>query len=216
MAFTPKTWVDGPGGGTPLSAAALIDLETRLAANPNTVGYQVGLASGRYGVAGSRVWTGPGATTQNLLLFAPVTFLAARTVTGLGTRVWTAGSTGAVMRLGLYDVASDGRPGALLVDTGSVSATAAGNIFGTVSYAVSTGRRYYVAFVSQGGPTTAPQFLASSNTAPMMGEHFTTSELSSTIIHGGYGITGVTGALTSDASSAAIAGELPPRIYVGS
>ena len=30
MPFTPKTWQNGSGGGTPLSAAALIDLETRL------------------------------------------------------------------------------------------------------------------------------------------------------------------------------------------
>jgi hypothetical protein len=32
MPFTPKPWVDSPSTATPLDAAALIDLETRLAA----------------------------------------------------------------------------------------------------------------------------------------------------------------------------------------
>lgn len=30
MAFIPKEWKNGPGGGTPLSAEAIIDLETRV------------------------------------------------------------------------------------------------------------------------------------------------------------------------------------------
>lgn len=36
MAFTPKTWLDSPSTLTPLTAAALIDVETRLSAYSDT------------------------------------------------------------------------------------------------------------------------------------------------------------------------------------
>lgn len=59
MPFTPKTWQNGPGGGTPISAAALNDLETRVstAALPdaNDVGYDVFLIAGQSNAAGRGV-----------------------------------------------------------------------------------------------------------------------------------------------------------------
>jgi len=42
MAFTPKDWVDGSGGGTPITAAALEDLEARLSTYTDTAAPALG------------------------------------------------------------------------------------------------------------------------------------------------------------------------------
>lgn len=57
MAFTPKSWRNGSDGGTPLSAAAIIDMEARLAAYAETQPGPQGPA-GRDGAPGPRGDTG--------------------------------------------------------------------------------------------------------------------------------------------------------------
>jgi hypothetical protein len=72
--------------------------------------------------------------------------------------ITTAGSTGAVLRLGVY--ADDGSgmfPGALVVDAGTIDATVVGNAALTLSTAlVLVAGKYWVGGASQGSPATAP------------------------------------------------------------
>ena len=87
-------------------------------------------------------------TTLNWLIFAPLKLLN-RSYSGIGIMLTTAGSTGAVVRLGLYERNSDGSVGSLLVDAGTVgTASGSGFLFAAISYTPTT-PDVYAAFVSQ-------------------------------------------------------------------
>jgi hypothetical protein len=60
MAFTPKAWEDDPSTDTPLSAAALIDLEQRLAAYADSV------AAGGVELGHARITSSPAAATTTV------------------------------------------------------------------------------------------------------------------------------------------------------
>lgn len=76
----------------------------------------------------------------------------------VGVRVATAGSTGALIRLGIYidDTTHADRPGALVADLGTIDGTVVGYAYAATSVALAAGTRYWLMVVEQGGATTHP------------------------------------------------------------
>jgi len=70
------------------------------------------------------------------------------TFTGLAVYVDGAGASGAVVRLGIYDADSRGRPNALILDAGTVQTTSNGAKVVTISQYLNAGK-YYLAAVGQ-------------------------------------------------------------------
>jgi hypothetical protein len=97
---------------------------------------------------------GNATTTQSLNAchFVPVYFPLPTDLTHIRAEVTTAGSAGAVIRLGLYEQGSDGFPGNLIVDAGTVSSETTGVKEVTISETV-TGL-IYMAIVTQGATCT--------------------------------------------------------------
>jgi hypothetical protein len=125
-------------------------------------------------------------------------FVPARdcTLTEIGIEVTTAGSAGALLRLGIYAFASatDTAP-ALLVDAGTVDATATGYLPLTISQAVTAGTRLLLTVTTQGAPSTAPTIRAQ-NASPIASLGATTALTLSQNLPGGSQVaSGVTGAL---------------------
>lgn len=118
------------------------------------------------------------------------------TVTRIACEVSTVGSTGALIRLGIYADDGAGAPGALLVDGGTIDATVLG--FSEVTLgtplALAVGR-YWLVGVFQGAPTTQPIMRASAGTQ-IVGAG-STSGVFGTPTAAGWTMTGATGALPS-------------------
>lgn len=94
--------------------------------------------------------------TPSLLAFCPIVIPCALTVDKINVFVVTAGSAGALERMGIYaDNGTDGQPGALIVDGGTVAVTATG--FKEVTLGAPVTLQPGIVWVggsSQGGPTT--------------------------------------------------------------
>jgi len=73
----------------------------------------------------------------------------------IACQITTAGSAGALVRLGLYRWTVNGEPGVLLVDAGTVSAEGAGVTEATISQTLAPGI-YVPTLVTQGAPATLP------------------------------------------------------------
>lgn len=104
-----------------------------------------------------------GANTANneVLKAMPLIIGTKGTIDRLGCNVSIVGQNGCTVRLGLYADTGSFKPGALLVDAGTVAADAGagtGNKEITVSVPVDPGI-YWMAAVSQGGSITAPTLL---------------------------------------------------------
>lgn len=85
------------------------------------------------------------------------------TITKIACEVGTtAGSSGAVIRLGLraYN-ATTNEPGNLIVDAGTVDATTAGVKEATISQALTKGTPYVITITTQGGAATKPNLIRS-------------------------------------------------------
>lgn len=85
------------------------------------------------------------------------------TITKIACEVGTtAGSSGAVIRLGLraYN-ATTNKPGNLIVDAGTVDATTAGVKEATISQALTKGTPYVITITTQGGAATKPNLIRS-------------------------------------------------------
>lgn len=114
-----------------------------------------------YGITGAGTWApqgGGGITnvslTANQVIFAPIQVASSRTLTVLGINVAVAGSSGAVIRFGVYRD-NGGKPGTLLLDAGTSGASGVGFAHVGANLALSTGQ-YWLAAVAQGGATTQP------------------------------------------------------------
>lgn len=118
------------------------------------------------------------------------------TVTKLGVMLWALGSTGALIRLGIYNDAN-GYPGTVAVDAGTMDASPTGGAITTIkaitlgsSVALSPGT-YWSAFVIQGSPSTTPNVICVAAASSIVSLATIPAGL------GGYTTTGVTGALPS-------------------
>ena len=97
------------------------------------------------------------ATTNNTAIYVPYVPLFGHTFTGMFSRVSVVGSTGALLRMGLFNDNGQGAPGQLIVDAGTVSATALGLVSVTgLSIPLSNTLLYWLAIGSQGGAATQP------------------------------------------------------------
>ena len=135
MSYVKQAWADGPGGGTPLSAARMDHIE-----------------DGIEGVEGdstqfpvkSGAWYAPqatlvGATNRSLatgtLFYVPL-WVPRCAIDALAVKVTVVGAAGALIRLGLYADDGQGQPGALIEDAGTGDAT----ILGVIQLALSAPR----------------------------------------------------------------------------
>lgn len=106
---------------------------------------------------------GVGAPAYSRLYAVPL-FLRAGTLDRIAINVFATGGVTEVTRLGIYND-SNGSPGSLLLDAGTVSNNAAtGVIAATISQAVSTGI-YWLACATQGATNTATLALEPTSTA---------------------------------------------------
>lgn len=85
----------------------------------------------------------------NRMTYMPIWLPASSSVDRLGVEVTTVGAAGSVIRVGMYDDDGGGRPGALLVDAGTVDATTTGAKELTVTQDLASGGVYWLAAVAQ-------------------------------------------------------------------
>ena len=130
--------------------------------------------------------------SNGTLHMTPLTLASAITIDRIAIEVTGAGTAGSVCRLGLYSD-DGGKPGALLVDAGTVDTTTTGVKEVTVSQVLSAGR-VWLAAVQQGAPAT----LATVRTT-LSSLWIGNSSASNVLGTPGNGllVTGVTGALPS-------------------
>lgn len=112
-----------------------------------------------WGWAGASSTANTTAMTANRLYTGPLGLTGTNSVTTtvdrLGFTIDVAGSTGAVIRLGIYAYNDDGT-GTLVLDAGTVPATSTGNVEHPISQVLEPGVRYGWALVAQGGAATQP------------------------------------------------------------
>lgn len=134
------------------------------------------------------------------------------TLDRIGLEVTSAGTAGALIRLGIYEDNGDGIPGALVIDAGTVDATTTGVKEIVISQALARGD-FHLAAAVQGAAATRPTIRAHSGSDAMFpAGHPTATQISAYPIAGSYQ-TGVTGALPA---TAAITNPttVPPRVLV--
>lgn len=214
MGTTPNYALRYPEGADPPNVAPYIknladDTDAQLAALSSTYAY----APGRWYAAPELV-RGTTGQPQSDGVASAAAFHAQGSLTldRLAIEVMSAGSTGAVVRLGIY--ADDaGLPGDLVLDGGTVDATTTGLKELTISQALTSRRRYWFVTAPQGNPATQPHLRASTSQGvyPAPG-----SEDSITAVRqesNGWYKTGISGALpgvfgapTGDAAATTIIG----------
>lgn len=134
---------------------------------------------------------------------APIIFGNDVTATSLNIEVTVAGTTGSVIRLGIYNN-NGGIPGTLVVDAGTVSGTTTGAKSITISETLAAGQ-YWIAIASQGAPTTHPTVRASFGFTGYIPQ-----PLTATYVRAGFDSYGVSGALATTYSvSGQDSGEFP-------
>lgn len=167
------------------------------------------VAGSYYSLGGSTVTATMSEATELGQLFIPA---RSCTLDRIGVVITTtAGSSGAVIRLGLrtWDSAS-GAPGALIADFGTVGATTTGAKTITISQAVTADTVYMLTATCQGGAVTRPTIQMNDKT-PYPSMPYSSPSAATYF----WGKPSVTGAL-DDTGSFAVAWELQPRIFVRS
>lgn len=151
MPFTPKSWQDSPATTTPLSAAALIDMETRLSNYSMSV--PAWIVGRWYTVHGSTL--GQATQAEAIVVAHPIFVPTGAACDQVAVEVATAGTAGAVIRIG---IASDsgGYPFTVLTDAGTIDGTTTGTkvaVLGSTLTFSGPGV-YWAITASQGVPTT--------------------------------------------------------------
>ena len=100
--------------------------------------------------------TGGSSFTTNLLYFTPIEIGGGITVTRIVINTSTVVTSGNI-RLGIYGSDTDGLPGSLILDAGTVAATAGAVYQITISQVLNAGR-YWLAGVQQSGSMTIQGF----------------------------------------------------------
>jgi len=141
--------------------------------------------------------------THQTLYFTPVFVDRSMTIDRLGVQSGISFVGTSTVRLGIYNNTS-GLPSTLLLDAGTISATAGNTTYQiTVSQAVTTGW-YWLAFCAQGTAATTPQFFGNQQgiifQTPLMGASLGVNSN----LYSAYGQASVTGAFPSSVSSLAL------------
>lgn len=124
----------------------------------------------------------------------PVRIRERITIDQIACEITAGGSSGAVARLGIYKDNGYGYPGALLIDAGTVVATAIAAPASSISQVIEPGL-YWFAAALQGAPVSEPTFRTSTGGDPSIGALTMLETIQSANV--GYGTTGITGALPS-------------------
>lgn len=170
--------------------------------------------SGQYHLASYPGTLGTNASLGNgTLRLAPWYLSAPATIDRIGSDISSAGSAGALLRLGIYADNGQGYPGALVLDAGTVDGTSATVSELTVSQVLPLGL-YWVGAVVQGAPSTQPtvRVLQSPLAFPLsrVGSSAPTAALAVV----GYSQTSVTGALPSTFTTTIAPTTVAPRLFV--
>lgn len=135
------------------------------------------------------------------------------TINEIGVEVTTAGSAGALLRLGIYRINKWVEGTAeLLVDAGTVDASSAGYKSITIGQYVPVGETLLLAVVAQGAPATLPIVRGTSGTIPAIGATAPLTVSQAGIV--GSGQNGVTDALPASHTISA-AGTVPRALVKG-
>lgn len=191
-------YFESTGRSETISYIAHLTLNNRLKTGPSLPGWE--FIAGRYSVPPCGQGNAP--SGFNSLRVYPMQVQRSVTVDRIGIRVVT-GQPATTVRLGIYKDDGTGRPGQLVLDAGTVDASATGDVTITISTTLTPGH-YWVGGVSQ-GTGTAPTVQVNSSAMP----GFTAASLSEAAQNlNAYEMTGVTGALptTFTISGVSIAG----------
>lgn len=149
-----------------------------------------------------------------LVPFAP---RVACSVNGLAGKVTTGGSAGAVARFGIWNSQANGLPGTLVIDSGTIGATAAADILASISSTtLAANTLYWLGGVTQGAASTPPQMRtfnigATARAVSSVGASFYANAGTQAQAVQVSGITGALGDLTS-ASFGYLVGSTSPYI----
>lgn len=141
------TFADLPATTSPVTAAWLQHVHAVL---PNAAHAQMPRSGCYITILGGN--TGTGAPGASSLRASPIDLAAACTADRIGVEVTTLAASSTV-RLGIYADGTDGLPGTLLLDAGTVDTTTTGFKEITISQALTAGR-WWLAAVSQGAAPT--------------------------------------------------------------
>lgn len=131
--------------------------------------------------------------TANTATAMPFVVGATHTFPAISVQSTIVGSTGSLVRLGVYADNGSGYPGALVQDCGTVAGTALGQLLITVNNNLAPGL-YWLVASGQGSPVTQPTLVTpNTNYAQQLGIFGSAAGTSSN--NGGYTIAGVSGAL---------------------
>jgi len=156
---------------------------------------------------------GPFATNQpaaDLLVGIPYPVHVAHTLDRIGIYIQTSGSSGSVIRLGIYKADANGVDYTKVLDAGTIDGTqAAGGYSITISQALTTGL-YLLVMVSQGSPVTRP-ILYASGTQSTPGQYVMHSTSQAALVDSGtsLSVSGVSGALPSSITPARFGAAAP-------
>ncbi len=140
--------------------------------------------------------------TQGEQQAAPIWVPNTVTATSLKIEVTTIGSTGSVIRLGIYND-NLGQPGTLLVDAGTVSGTTTGVKSATISQVLTPGL-YWLSGCQQGAPVTTTTTRSVNGGLALMEGPRVSGE---TYLRGCYSNYGITGAFATYATFALDSGD---------
>jgi hypothetical protein len=213
LAYDGSVWVNRadrmPTGGTTgqvLAKTSATDYDTTWQEIPDV--YKGRMVSGDY-------YTGWRPSGQNLTLaeaeecgviFVPAVSV---TLTRIAILVTSAGTAGAVIRLGIRAMnLSTWLPGNVLVDAGTVTGDSTGFKTATISLAVVANTPYFLTATNQGAPATRAQVACINAALPVHGAT-TAGSLRQTFVKGS-----VTGAL-DNVGSLSRSGNAFPNVYVG-
>lgn len=156
---------------------------------------------------------GPFATNQpaaDLLVGIPYPVHVAHTLDRIGIYIQTSGSSGSVIRLGIYKADANGVDYTKVLDAGTIDGTqAAGGYSITISQALTTGL-YLLVMVSQGSPVTRP-ILYASGTQSTPGQYVMHATSQAALVDSGtsLSVSGVSGALGSSITPARFGAAAP-------
>ena len=152
---TLRQWVPVTGSLSPAELADQMQpvLSARFAPLSQTDGIGPGHKAGWYLIAGTPGNSDaiPSEAVLNVVPLPPLT--VARAFDRISVFSTLAGTSGAVVRLGIYASDSGGQPDALVLDAGTVDGTATGILAITISQTLQPGN-YWLASVVQGGAGT--------------------------------------------------------------